>query len=69
MTGRDRPWTALVPLALHIVPTGVIGFGFVIPNSCIAGINELTVGFAATNLGFVLTYLAGLRLARKPADA
>ncbi len=34
----------LVPLMMFVVPTVVIGYGFVIPNSPIAGLNELTVG-------------------------
>jgi ABC-type Fe3+ transport system permease subunit len=54
--------THFVPLAGFIVPTVVIGYGFVIPRSCIAGWNQLTVGFAATVLGACLTYVAGLRL-------
>jgi len=54
-----------LPLALHLIPTLGIGYFIVIPRSCIAGINELTIGFAAANLGFVVSYLAGVRLARK----
>lgn len=67
MTG-DSPASRMatyLPLLLHLVPTLVIGFGFVIPHSCIAGVNELTVGFASANLGFVVSYVAGVRLARK----
>jgi SAM-dependent methyltransferase len=37
-----------VPLAGFVLPTAVIGYGFVIPRSCIAGINDLTIGFATT---------------------
>jgi len=56
-----------IPLLGFVVPTVGIGYGVVIPRSCIAGWNELTVGFAATIVGACLTYLAGLRLAtRKP---
>jgi hypothetical protein len=46
-----------------IVPTAIIGFGFVIPGSCIAGLNELSVGFATTLAGACVTYVLGLRLA------
>lgn len=53
----------LAPLAGFVVPTVVIGYGVVIPRSCIAGWNELTVGFAATVAGACLAYVAGLRLA------
>jgi hypothetical protein len=51
----------LTPLLGFVVPTLVIGFGFVIPRSCIAGVNELTVGFATTVLGACITYLLGIR--------
>jgi len=54
-----------LPLAMHLVPTLGIGFLVVIPRSCIAGVNELTIGFAAANLGFALSYVAGVRLARR----
>jgi ABC-type Fe3+ transport system permease subunit len=50
-----------MPLLGFVVPTVVIGFGFVIPRSCIAGLNELTVGFATTVAGACVTYWLGLR--------
>ena len=50
---------------MHLIPTLGVGFFVVIPRSCIAGVNELTIGFAVANLGFALSYLAGIRLARK----
>lgn len=53
----------LVPLATFVVPTLVIGYGFVIPDSCIAGINELSMGFAGAILGASVTYVAGVRSA------
>jgi hypothetical protein len=49
------------PLIGFVVPTLVIGFGFVIPGSCIAGINDLTIGFASSVLGACMTYWFGLR--------
>jgi SAM-dependent methyltransferase len=52
-----------VPLIGFIVPTLVIGYGFVIPCSCIAGVNQLSVGFGSTVFGAVLTYVAGIRAA------
>jgi hypothetical protein len=55
----------LVPLAGFVVPTLVIGYGFVIPRSPIAGWNELTIGFGTTVLGAVVTYLVGVRAARR----
>lgn len=61
--------TLYLPLVLHLIPTLGIGYLFVIPDSCIAGVNELTIGFAAANLGFVLTYIAGVRLAVKKGSA
>ncbi len=53
------------PLAGHIVPTLVIGFGFVIPGSPIEGVNAYTVGFLTAVLGFILAYLAGIAIARR----
>jgi hypothetical protein len=53
----------LVPLIGFIIPTAVIGFGFVIPGSCIAGLNELSVGFATTLVGASVTHVLGLRMA------
>jgi SAM-dependent methyltransferase len=52
-----------VPLIGFVVPTLVIGYGFVIPCSCIAGVNELSVGFGSTVLGAVFAYLGGIRAA------
>jgi hypothetical protein len=49
------------PLVVFVVPTLVIGYGFVIPRSCIAGLNALTLGFATTVLGACLTYWFGLQ--------
>ena len=57
-----------LPLASFVVPTVAIGYGVVIPRSCIAGWNELTVGFAATVAGACLTYVAGVRLAARKAE-
>ena len=58
-----------LPLALHLIATLGIGYFIVIPQSCIVGVNELTIGFAAANLGFVLAYVAGLKLASKRSAA
>jgi len=52
------------PLALHVLPTLVIGFVFVLPSSPIAGVNQYTIAFALAVLGFIPAYVAGLRLAR-----
>ena len=50
-----------MPLVGFVVPTLLIGYGFVIPRSCIAGINELTVGFASAIAGACVSYWLGLR--------
>jgi hypothetical protein len=42
-------------------PDAVIGYGIVIPRSCIAGTNDLTVGFATTVIGACATYYFGVR--------
>ena len=50
-----------LPLLGFVVPTVLIGFGLVIPASCIAGVNQLSVGFAATVIGSCITYWIGIR--------
>lgn len=57
----------IVPLLGFVLPTVVIGYGFVIPRSCIAGVNELTIGFATTIIGACLTNLLGVRAALTPS--
>jgi hypothetical protein len=64
-----RRLSLYLPLVLHLIPTLGIGYFIVIPQSCIAGVNGLTIGFAAANLGFVLAYVAGVRLASKRRTA
>jgi SAM-dependent methyltransferase len=54
-----------LPLLGFVLPTLVIGYGFVIPRSCIRGINELSIGFGTTVLGAALTYVAGVRSASR----
>ncbi len=49
------------PLLGFVVPTVAIGFGLVIPKSCIAGMNDLTIGFAITVASACVTYWVGLR--------
>jgi hypothetical protein len=49
------------PLVGFIVPSLLIGFGVVIPGSCIAGVNDLTIGFATSLLGASGAYLLGIR--------
>jgi ABC-type Fe3+ transport system permease subunit len=56
-----------VALAGFVVPTVAIGYGWVIPRSCIAGVNELTIGFATTIVGACVTYVFGVRAARRDA--
>ncbi|MFZ5894829.1 MAG: hypothetical protein ACOY0T_27455 [Myxococcota bacterium] len=62
---RKRPMTIRHwgPLVGFVVPTVVIGYGVVIPRSCIHGINELSIGFGTTVLGACITYLMGVRVA------
>lgn len=64
---RFRLLRLSAPLLLHVVPTLLIGYGVVIPKSCIAGVNALSLGFAATVLGFIPAYIAGVRMGRAHA--
>ena len=56
-----------VPLLGYVIPTLVIGYGFVIPRSCIAGVNELTIGFGGAVLGACVTYVIGVAAATRAA--
>jgi len=49
------------PLIGFLLPTVLVGYGFVIPDSCIAGVNQLSIGFATSLLGASLTYWLGVR--------
>jgi ABC-type Fe3+ transport system permease subunit len=61
--GRGLRASDLTPLLGFVVPNVVIGFGYVIPRSPIAGVNELTIGFGITIVAAVVTYIAGVRRA------
>ncbi len=50
-----------------VIPTLRIGYGVVIPQSCIADVNELTIGFASTVMGACLTYWLGIRAVQRDA--
>ena len=52
-----------IPLAAHVAATVAIGFGYVIPRSCIAGVNEATLGFAASIVSTCVVYGVGIRAA------
>jgi flagellar biosynthesis protein FliQ len=73
-TARTRQLLILLAILMsHVLPTVIIGFGFVIPGSCIAGINDHTLGFIASIVGFVVTYTFGVvaawRFGRAAAEA
>ncbi len=70
MQGSRLTLRHFVPLLGFVVPTVIMGYGIIIPASCIAGVNELTVGFAGSIVGACLTYWVGLRaLLRERAAA
>jgi hypothetical protein len=62
---RRRLLRLSLPLLSFVVPTVVTAYAFVIPRSCIHGVNALSVGFATTVLGACITYVAGVRAAAK----
>ena len=62
-TRRRRLFRLWLPLLSFVVPTLVMGYGVVIPRSCIAGVNALSVGFGTTVLGACISYVAGMRAA------
>ncbi|MBI3611197.1 MAG: class I SAM-dependent methyltransferase [Nitrospirae bacterium] len=57
------------PLLGFLVPTAAIGYGVVIPQSCIAGWHEQSIGFGLALTGASIAYWQGIWLAlrgRKP---
>jgi len=52
----------LTPLMAFVIPTLVVGYGIVIPNGPIAGLNGLTIGFGTTVLGACFAYVAGIQM-------
>jgi ABC-type Fe3+ transport system permease subunit len=66
-----KKWKYWWPLVAFMVPTVVIGYGFVIPGSCIDGWTHQNVGFVGTLVGVAATYYLGIKavvtdLAAKP---
>ena len=57
------------PLIGFVLQTVVAGFVFVIPGSCIARVNGLTIGFAGTIAGACVTYALGVRAALRDTGA
>lgn len=55
----------LIPLVAYVIPTVVLGYGFVMPRNGITGVNELTVGFGSAIAGACVTYVIGIRAARR----
>ncbi len=60
---RSLQASDFIPLAGFVIPTVAIGYGVVIPHSCIAGWNQCTIGFATTILGACVTYIVGIQAA------
>jgi hypothetical protein len=56
------------PLLGFLFPSLLIAFGVVIPGSCIAGVNNLTVGFASSLLGASAAYWLGIRAVLSDRD-
>ena len=56
------------PLRGFLVPSAVIGFAIVLPRAGYGGVNELSIGHAATLVGAAVTYVVGVRAARKERE-
>lgn len=54
-----------LPLVGFLLPSATLGYGFVLPRSCAAGLNELSVGFATTLVGAAVTYIVGVLAASR----
>ncbi len=56
--GRLSHW---IPLITFLILAMVIGYGFIIPGSCIAGVNENSVGFGISLFFAAVVYAQGIR--------
>ena len=63
LDGRCMRLRHFYPLFAFLVPTIVIGYGFVIPRSPIAGINQFTIWFGGALLSATIAYWQGVRFA------
>jgi hypothetical protein len=61
---KPRSVARYLPLLGHVLPTLGIGYGWVIPRSCIAGWNALSVGFGLSVASTVVAYVLGQRAVR-----
>lgn len=52
-----------LPLLGFVVPSLVIGYGFVLPRNHITVGHELSIGFLSTVAGACITYVLGVRAA------
>ena len=64
-SGRWPAWGVVWPLLAFLVPSAVIGFAIVLPRAGYGGVNELSIGHAATLIGACLTYVTGVRAAAR----
>jgi hypothetical protein len=60
-SGKRLRLADLVPLVGFIVPTVILGYGFVLPRHGLGGFNELSVGFGTSILAASVTYVLGVR--------
>lgn len=52
-----------LPLIPFVLPSVLIGYGLVLPRHGLLDVPEITIGFASTIVGAVITYVVGLRTA------
>ena len=57
-----------IPVIAFLALASVIGYGFVIPGSCISGINAHSIGFAVSLLFATVAYSQGIRKALSGAQ-
>jgi hypothetical protein len=66
MPDRRLTWRHFAPLVLgFLLPSVVIGYGFVLPRNGQGFTDELSIGFLTTLLGAAITYVAGVRMASR----
>lgn len=60
-SGKRLRLADLVPLLGFVVPTVILGYGFVLPRHGLGGFNELSLGFGTSIVAACATYVVGVR--------
>ncbi len=63
-----RGWIVYLPLLLNVVPGAAVNYFWLFPKNGVSGWNETTIGYVGTTIGFIITYIAGVSIAKSRAS-